>query len=68
MTETPEVEGEIAPSEESPLLSNQTRMLFAMQKLRKHVYQGVNNYDRVLARRKANKVARAQRKINAKNK
>lgn len=61
------LEGDVAPLEMTPLLSNQTQMLFAMQRLRKHVFQGVYNYDAVLKRRKANKVARRQRKINRKN-
>ena len=57
---------DLKAAEVTPLLSNQTQMLFAMQRLKKHVFEGVSNYDAVLKRRKANKVARAQRKVNRK--
>jgi hypothetical protein len=48
-------------------MSNQTQMLFAMQRLGKHIFEGTDDLAGVAKRRKANKVARRQRKINRHN-
>ena len=44
----------------------QKRILFALNKLHKHVYSGTVDADEIARRRKANKVARVSRRKNRK--
>jgi hypothetical protein len=62
------LEGDVAPATETPWMSNQTQMLFAMQRLNKHIFEGTDDLEGVAQRRAAKKRARAQRKVNRHNK
>ena len=44
----------------------QKRILFALNKLQRHVYSGTVDADEIARRRKANKVARVSRRKNRK--
>lgn len=65
---TEKVEGTIAPASQTPFLTNQTQMLFALMRKTRHVFQGIDNAEEYRVKRnKRNKVARKQRKLNAKH-
>ncbi len=51
---------------DKPINVFQTMILLALNKLNKHVYAGTADPVAVAKRRKANKVARKQRKVNNK--
>lgn len=58
----------ITPAAKTPMMSNKTQMLFALMNKTKSVFEGIENVEAHREKRKKrNKAARRQRKLNARN-